>query len=300
MQAPVSLFGSATRKAQYLAKYDAALHLWPVPYETKFMATSYGQTHIIDAGQPDASPLLLLHAGQASSTMWYPNVAHLTSRFHVLALDTIGEPGLSTPTRPNATKDDLANWLQGVMDSLELSRAHVMGLSRGAWLALNLAMHAPDRLDRLVLLSPAAAFIKLNSFFSAVAQAVMRMPSRLVARYALNSWVAKGYEVNQIFAGQFITGLQYWNWDVNRKGYSGIMPCLFNDEELGQIRQPTLLLIGDQDRLNPPAALERAERTIPHLQAHIIGHAGHFLNMEQPAQVNELVLNFLSAHGPVL
>ncbi len=46
------------------------------------------------------------------------------------------------------------------------------------------------------------------------------------------------------------------------------------------------MLIGDQDRLNRPRALERARYTIPHLEGEIVPHAGHFLNMEQPELVN--------------
>lgn len=180
------------------------------------------------------------------------------------------------------------------MDELGISNANVIGLSRGGWLALNLALYAPERLERIVLLSPAAVFVALNSFFSAVAQAVMRLPTRFVSKMALDSWVAHGFVVNPVFAGQFMTGLQNWNWKVNTSGYSGVMPCTFRDEELHQIRQPVLLLIGDQDRLNHPRALERARQTIPHLEAQIIPQAGHFLNMEQPASVNARVLEFLA------
>lgn len=71
------------------------------------------------------------------------------------------------------------------------------------------------------------------------------------------------------------------------------MPGTFSDGELRQIRQKVLLLIGDQDRLNPPRALERARRTLPDLQGEIIPQAGHFLNMEQPARVDACVLKFL-------
>jgi pimeloyl-ACP methyl ester carboxylesterase len=294
MDCPVNLFKTSKGQDKYFAAYDAALQLWLVPHESRFVTTSYGQTHIISCGPEDAFPLVLLHAGQASSTMWFPNVAYLSAKFHVLALDTPGEPGKSVPSRRNDTKRDCAAWLEGVFDALGISRPHVMGLSRGGWLALNLAMHAPNRLERIVLLSPAAAFISLNSFFSVVVQAVMRVPARFVPKMALKSMVARGFAVNEVFAEQFITGLQNWNWTVNTSGYSGIMPCTFSDEELGQIRQNVLLLIGDQDRLNPPKVLERARRTIPNLIAEAIPQAGHLLNMEQPESVNARILRFLT------
>ena len=293
MDTSIKLFKTIAGQDQYFAAYDSALQLWPVKHSSRYVNTAYGQTHVISCGPQDAFPLVLLHAGQASSTMWFPNIADLSTRFHVLALDTIGEPGKSAPARQYATKRDAALWLAGVLDALGISRAHVMGLSRGGWLALDLALHAPERLERIVLLSPAAAFVPLNAFFSAVVQAVMRLPTRSIAKMALKSWVARGFVVNPVFAEQFMTGLQNWNWSVNTRGYAGIMPCKFGDEELSQIRQPVLMLIGDQDRLNPPQSLERAKRTIPHLEGEIIPQAGHFLNMEQPEAVDARILQFL-------
>lgn len=137
MDNPINLFKTPTGQARYFAAYDAAMELWPVPYESRFVTTSYGRTHIISCGPEDAFPLVLLHAGQASSTMWFPNIAHLSGKFHVLALDTPGEPGKSIPTQHNATKKDCAAWLEGVLDALGISKTHVMGLSRGGWLDTN-------------------------------------------------------------------------------------------------------------------------------------------------------------------
>lgn len=106
--------------------------------------------------------------------------------------------------------------------------------------------------------------------------------------------VAKGFVVNEVFAEQFITGLQNWNWAVNASGYSGVMPSTFSDEDLRQISQPILLLTGDQDRLNPPKAIERARRTIPHIEADVITQVSHLLNMEQPEIVDARILKFLT------
>jgi hypothetical protein len=55
-------------------------------------------------------------------------------------------------------------------------------------MALNLAQQAPDCLERIVLLNPSASFIELNSFFSTVVQAVTRVPTRFVYKFALKSW----------------------------------------------------------------------------------------------------------------
>jgi pimeloyl-ACP methyl ester carboxylesterase len=294
MSEKVSPFKSTKGQAQYFAAYDASMELWPVPYESIDATTRYGRTHINACGSKDAFPVILLHGGYASSTMWFPNVADLSAKFRVLALDTIGEPGKSFPTKGNATKQDCACWLEGLIAELGISKAHVVGLSRGGWLALNFALHAPQCLERIALLSPAASFVSLNTFFRSVAAAAMHIRARLVLKASLYSWVAPGFKVNQIYTEQFILGLLYWNWAMNSNGYSGVMPTAFRGEELSQIRIPVLMLIGDHDRLNQPKTIEQARQMIPHIQAEIIPNAGHLLSMEQPELVDAKLLSFLS------
>jgi pimeloyl-ACP methyl ester carboxylesterase len=294
MSKNISAFRSAEGESQYFAAYEAALKLWPVPYESFDVTTCYGRTHINACGPKDAYPLVLLHGGYASSTMWFPNISDLAGKFHVLALDTIGEPGKSVPAQQNATRGDLATWLVGVLDELGIAQAQVVGLSRGGWLALNLAIHAPHRLEKIVLLSPAASFIMLNRFFSTIVGSVMHIPTRFVAKMALYSWVTRGFVVNDVYAEQFILGLQNWNWEMGKNDYSGVMPSVFPAEELQQIKNPALMLIGDQDRLNPPKAIEQAKRMIPHIETEIVPHAGHMLSIEQPQLVDARVLKFLT------
>ena len=121
----------------------------------------------------------------------------------------------------------------------------------------------------------------------------MHIPTRFVAKMGLYSWVKKGFVVNEIYAEQFILGLQNWNWEMGKNGYSGVMPSVFPDEELQQIRNPILMLIGDQDRLNPPRVLEQARRLIPQIETEIIPNAGHMLSIEQPELVDARLLKFL-------
>ena len=293
MESYSSVFKSPEGQSKYFAAYDASLRLWPTSCESFDVTSEYGRTHINARGPKDGFPVVLLHGGYACSTMWFPNVGDLSKKFRVLAFDTIGEPGKSLPARSNATKLDCAKWLVSVFDNLGISKAHVVGLSRGGWLALNLAIHAPQRVEKIVLLSPAASFISLNAFFRIVSSAAMHIPARAVAKTAINSWVTKGFKINEVYAEQFILGLLNYNWAIATKGYSGVMPSAFSEDDLRQIHLPVLMLIGDHDRLNPPKAIERARQMIPHIETGIIPNAGHLLSMEQPDLVDKRVLEFL-------
>ena len=293
MENQIPIFKTVEGQSQYMAAYQASLGLWPVPHTSRMLPTSYGQTHVITCGPEDAFPLVLLHGGYASSTMWFANIADLSAKFRVVAIDTIGEPGMSVPAQPNATRYDCAAWLEQVFAQLGIQKAHAVGLSRGGWLALNLALQAPHCLERVVLLSPAASFIALTPFFQALSRLVIRIPLRSVLKVVLYSWVAPGFSIHPVFERQFILGLLQWNWAVNARGFSGVMPSVFPPEELKELRMPILLLTGDHDRLNPPRAIRQARQMIAHLEADIVAQAGHMLSMEQPGSVDQRILNFL-------
>jgi pimeloyl-ACP methyl ester carboxylesterase len=294
MENKIPLFKTLQGQSRYIGAYIDSLKLWSVPYTSALVTTPYGQTHVIACGSEDAFPLVLLHGGYASSTMWFANIADLSAKFRVYAIDTIGEPGKSVPVRPNASRYDCAAWLEQVFMQLGIQKAHVVGLSRGGWLALNLALQAPQFLERVVLLSPASSFISLTPFFQTLSRVVIRIPVRSVLKAVLYSWVAPGFSIHKVFERQFVEGLLQWNWAVNARGFSGVMPSLFPPEELGKLHMPILMLTGDHDRLNPPKAIQRARQMITHLEAEIVPQAGHMLSMEQPGDVDQRVLYFLA------
>ncbi|SEQ98379.1 alpha/beta fold hydrolase [Actinokineospora terrae] len=71
---------------------------------------------------------------------WYPHIADLAAHHDVYAVDTIGEPGHSVQTRALETADDLADWLTDLLAGLGHDKVHLVGLSRGGFLALTLAI----------------------------------------------------------------------------------------------------------------------------------------------------------------
>ena len=70
----LSAFKTPEGQARYLAAYDAALKLWPVPYDEIDVSTRFGTTHVVVSGPKDAPPLVLLHGYMATSVMWSPNM----------------------------------------------------------------------------------------------------------------------------------------------------------------------------------------------------------------------------------
>ncbi|MEU3406947.1 alpha/beta fold hydrolase [Streptomyces sp. NPDC006670] len=173
--------------ASFRAAYDEALAQWPVPVEAVEVPTPYGVTRVNRCGPAGAPPLVLLPGGGATSTVWGACVAAGLARDRrVYAVDLVGDPGLSVPEpgRGIRTPEDLAGWLDAVLDGLvPEGRITLAGHSYGAWIAAQYAArrvgwYAPrPRLDRLVLLDPTRVFTGLSPRYVLRALPVLARPT---------------------------------------------------------------------------------------------------------------------------
>jgi len=283
-----AMFKTPAGQARYFAAYDSTLALWPVPVESVDVPTRFGNTHVNACGPEDAPPLLLLHAFAMSSTMWYPNVAALSRAYRVYALDTIGDKGKSLSARPILTPLDFVTWLSDVFDELRLEQAYVAGLSFGGFLALNLALSAPERVTELVLLAPVGLLPIRSQFYFRLAAAMLLPFLSFKFRQELSLGLSSTNAAPAI--KQFLTPTDF-RFDYNKV----FIPPGYSDNALQQIKAPTLLLLGEREVIyDPQAALKRAANLIPHIETGIIPGAGHALSFDQPEMVHQRILEFLN------
>lgn len=134
--------------------YRQILRHWPVPAEQRTVLTRQGDTFVLICGPADAPPLVLLHGSGANTVMWAGHVATWAEHFRIHAIDMIGEPGLSAPSRPPLDSDAYAVWLDDVFNGLALAQSAIVGTSLGGWLALDYAIRRPGRVNRLALMAP--------------------------------------------------------------------------------------------------------------------------------------------------
>src|SRR5688572_21884303 len=159
-----SPFKTPEGEARFRAAYDAALKLWPAPYEELDIPTRFGATHVVSAGPNGAPALVLLHGYMATSVMWSPNVADFARSHRVYAVDIMGQPSKSIPGEPVRHAADYVAWLTAILDALHLDRACLVGMSYGGWLALTFVLAVPERVSKLVLLSPGGLLPLVRQF----------------------------------------------------------------------------------------------------------------------------------------
>src|ERR1700730_17050234 len=126
-----SIYRSAEGELLVRERYLTFLSQWPVANQQLRVPTREGETFIVACGDGHAPPLLLLHGAAANSVMWMGDVAAWAAHFRVYAVDVIGEPGFSAPSRPLLASDAYALWLDDVMGALSISGASMVGVSLG-------------------------------------------------------------------------------------------------------------------------------------------------------------------------
>lgn len=148
-------YRTSTGQSIVHARYRALLADWPVPSEQRLVDTRQGPTFVVSSGPVDAPPLILLHGSAGTTLDWAYDVPVWSQEFRVHAIDGISEPGLSASPRPAIGSPAYAEWLDDVLDALDVDRFSIVGLSLGAWFALDYATRRPGRVLRMALLAPA-------------------------------------------------------------------------------------------------------------------------------------------------
>jgi pimeloyl-ACP methyl ester carboxylesterase len=289
MMFPASAFKTPEGESQFLRAYDNEMKLWPGPYEQIDVHSRFGTTHVVVSGPKTGPPLVLLHGYMATLTMWAPNIAAFSKDYRVYAVDLMGQPGRSRPEEPICNVADFVSWLTATLDALHLARVFLVGMSFGGWLALNYAVAAPQRVRKLVLLSPGG---------------LLPMVRQFTVRGMLMVWLPTHPTVNSFFRWLGFTDPAYAN--VLEMMYLGlkhfrmpletarVMPAVVSDEALRTMKVPTLLLIGDHEVISDPAAaLARARRLIADFEGELVPGCRHDMCSSRHDIVDARVLDFL-------
>jgi pimeloyl-ACP methyl ester carboxylesterase len=274
-----SLYKMREGEQAVMALYEDALKNWPVPCETRMIPTRHGETFVIASGDVFSPVMILLHGAGGNSAMWAGDAANYSRHFRVYAIDLPGEAGKSTINRPEWNGPAFAEWLEDVLNKLEVEQATLVGISQGAWTALKFAVAAPHRVERLVLMAPGGIVPDRLSFIV-----------RAIGFMMLGKWGMKRL-VNGLFGDQAVPQEVKDNVLVTLSQFKariGVLP-IFSDEELQRLAMPTLLLGGTKDVMRDLGKIEaRLHAHVPHLTVKMIAGGGHAL-----LNTGECVMNFL-------
>lgn len=292
-----SAFKTREGEAAFIRAYDDGMRLWPVPYEERDIPTRFGLTHVVVSGPRDGAPLVLLHGYMATLLMWVPNIVDLSKHHRVYAIDVMGQPGKSIPDTPITNDADYVAWLTATLNGLQLSRISLVGMSFGGWIALNYAAAEPERVRKLVLLSP-GGLLRISKPFSLRGMLMVFFPTRFTVNSFMR-WVgcstAPGPADCRPLLNLMYLGMKHFRIpkETLRIGADPL-----SDYDLHAMQVPTLLLFGENEVLcDPVEALARARRLIPNFRGELIPSSSHDMCVSQRVIVDARICEFLSDTG---
>lgn len=249
-------------------------------------------------------PILFLHEFAGDHRSWLDQVRYFSRGYRCITMGARGYPPSDVPESDADYGQDLANRdAIAVLDHLGIDKAHVVGLSMGGFTTLQLCIHFPERVKAAV---PAGAgsgsFMATRpAFLEEAARGSMAMEK--LARIDAEARSAGGTRIQlkhkdplgwQIAVDHLASHPPKGSARVLRN-VQGKRPSLFElEKELGQVKVPVLLLVGDEDEPCLDANLFM-KRLMPTAQLAILPGCGHVINHEEPALFNLLTERFLSA-----
>lgn len=255
------------------------------------------ETNYHDQGQ--GYPLLLLHGSGPGVTAWANwrlVIPHMAQHFRVVAPDMVG---FGFTERPEGVVYDMTTWRShalAILDALQIEKANIIGNSFGGSLALSLAIHAPERINRLVLMGSVGLDFELTAGLDKTwgyTPSIDNMRELLdifaydrslvtdeLARLRYEASVRPG--VQEAYAAMFPPPRQ-----------DGIRAMASDERDIAGISQEALIIHGLEDQVIPVSSSERLLRLIPNSQLHIFRKCGHWTQIEHNQRFNDLATDFL-------
>lgn len=255
-------------------------------------------TNYHDVGTGD--PVLLIHGsgpGVSALANWRTVLPELSKDHRLIAPDVLG---FGYTERPEGVTYDLATWtehLVGLMDALGIERAAVVGNSFGGALALNLAVHHPQRVSRLVLMGALGVPFPITEGLDAVwgFEPSFESMRHLMDLFAHDRSLVTDELAQLRLAAATRPGVQ--------EAFRAMFPAprqrsveamTIPDQYLRELTQPTLIIHGRDDEVIPLSTSMRLHELIDDSQLHVFGRCGHWVQIEHAAAFTRLVGDFLA------
>ena len=266
--------------------------------------TRKARLSILSAGTGE--PLVCIHGLGGTKASFLPTVAALADRYRVIALDL---PGSGESDKPIAAPYDAPYFAKAVadlMDELELDTAHIVGNSLGGRVGIELGLRYPERVRKLVLLSPALAWLRDRPWKwllqlplprLGLIQPTPRFIAEPIVRRMIpdadRGWVAAGVDE---FLRVYLT-------PRGRAAFYEAARNIYLDEpggeegfwtRLGGLECDTMFVWGRRDTVVPIAFMKHVERALPRAR-HIELECGHVPQLERPVETHGAIREFLPA-----
>jgi 2-hydroxymuconate-semialdehyde hydrolase len=256
--------------------------------------------HDLGASRPGQPPVLFIHGsgpGVSAWANWRLAIPVLAKERRVLAPDMVGFGYTERPAGIAYTMDTWVQQALDLLDALDLPQADVVGNSFGGALSLALAIRAPHRVRRLVLMGSVGVSFPITPGLDAVwgYQPSVENMKRIMDVFAYNRDLLTDELAEMRYRASIRPGVQ--------ESYAAMFPAprqrwvdamASRESDIRALPHETLILHGREDQVIPLQTSLTLSSWIPRSQLHVFGHCGHWTQIEHAARFTQLVSNFLT------
>ena len=250
----MSIYTSDEARDRVLDLYERRLASLP-HLESRYIDTPLARTHVLETGQRDAPPLVIVHGANGDALAMAP-FTELDDTYRCILVDVPGEPTRSAEVTLEGPQ--FGEWMGSLLDGLGLERAHLLGMSGGGYVVLQTCAVHPSRVDKAVLLVP-QGIVRIGAIPEAT-------PAN--ARALVEAITAPDPGFPSMMVDMVVEQMKLY-FECLTSPFHDRDPLA--DDALQNLEAPVLLFAGDADAIFPGEALiERAERIIPTLAETIL------------------------------
>ena len=251
--------------------------------------TARGRIGYVEEGGGKEAPILFLHGVGSDKSVWKPQIDHFGKTRRAVAFDY---PGYGeSEFVDGATRDDFAAAILAAMNALDIDRAHICGLSLGGVIAIAMHSAAAHRCRSLIIADSFAVHPDGQEIHDRSVAASQAMTMRELAE--ARSGMLLGSEATDELRTEVVNTMAAIDPAAYRLGAAAVWLADQRDRAAG-IDVPTLILVGDEDRITPASLSKELQELIPQSVLQLIGQAGHLANAEQSQAFNSAIESFLS------
>lgn len=265
-----------------------------------FVTVEGVRTRYVEAGSPDLPTAILLHGTGGHWETFAPNLAALSEHFHCIAIDMVGNGFSEKPDYDYEIAVYLRQVL-AVLDHFRVDKAHLIGMSLGAWVGAATAVQHPERVDKLILMSPAGLV--------ATASNMARIRAERTAAVNDPSWESIHKVFEHLIADEAnrlpdLIALRQavYRRDDTRKTIDHLLILqdaeardrnLIPEEQWAGITSPTLIVASGQDHGEYQSTARTVARLIPDSEVFEMPSVRHWPHFEDPEAFNAAAVAFL-------
>lgn len=269
-----------------------------------------GRRRIFVTEAGEGPPVVLLHGGGPGATgvsNYSRNIDALAATFRVIVPDMPGYGRSSKDIDQSDPFGDLAMFVRGLLDALDIDRAHLVGNSYGGAAALRLAMDRPDKVGKLILMGPggigttrALPTKGLNSllgYYRSDGPSKEKL-SEFIREYLVYDASAIEDELIELRYRASIQPDVVANPPLRRPSGPTALRTLLRmdltrDRRLASVEAPTLVIWGADDKVNRPSGGPALAKRLPNCDLYVVARTGHWVQWERAALFGDLARSFL-------